>query len=458
MQTALMRPVSADQPLDQALAAALTEALVAVLKDGRPADEALQTAQGHFVQAVAEITKPAPSSRPVIVSTPIPTPAIPVTRIRFDPGVSNSWAIPEVVQQFNRQHEDIEVTVVQPSPRDDSSIEASARRSDCFVQWRPFSFGEPMQTESVRDLQPLIDADASFPHDDYLPGLFEPFKRDGKLLGLPHDLRLLGIGYNKTLFDAVGQEYPRADWTLDDFLRAAERLTTGDGNKRVYGFGEPWGNPGSDFLINQAGASLLIGSGDRVKPNFTDPKVIGALQTYIDLLRNTSPQTRMLNFDPSQQLRKANDLRNQGRIGMWFSADKPRRYIGLDPSVTLAMAPAPMSSYAPTPSDLWLSGFYISAQAPDPEACWTFGLFLNTNVLAITEYGSPTRISVGESSAYAAAELEGVVIWQAHRAALNRPPVPNQQASWINDIELTGRYWLDRASIVRSRARRSIKS
>ena len=47
----------------------------------------------------------------------------------------------------------------------------------------------------------------------------------GKLYAVPRDVSNLVIYYNKNLFDKYHVNYPQKDWTLDDFLETALKLT-----------------------------------------------------------------------------------------------------------------------------------------------------------------------------------------------------------------------------------------
>src|SRR3989442_1626458 len=58
------------------------------------------------------------------------------------------------------------------------------------------------------------------------------FSSANAVYGLPRGYTPLVVVYNKDLFDRAGIPYPRDDWTWDDFLRIAKRLTRdtdGDG-------------------------------------------------------------------------------------------------------------------------------------------------------------------------------------------------------------------------------------
>ena len=71
--------------------------------------------------------------------------------------------------------------------------------------------------------------------DDFWPRLLGAYNYDGVQHGLPTDLDLQLIWYNKDLFDAAGVSYPEAGWNWDDYLATAKALTQGEGVGKIYG-------------------------------------------------------------------------------------------------------------------------------------------------------------------------------------------------------------------------------
>src|SRR5262249_28360675 len=149
------------------------------------------------------------------------------------------------------------------------SIPETAARSDCFVAPMAPAAGELTAT---LDLQPLIDADQSFTLDDYPAALLAPYRQGAGLHGLPRGVDFRVLVYSKNLFDAAGLAAPAANWTTDDFLSTARSLTSGVGDTKQYGLVIPRStSQGVKFLIHLFGAATVQGSGETLKPAFTDP-------------------------------------------------------------------------------------------------------------------------------------------------------------------------------------------
>ena len=58
---------------------------------------------------------------------------------------------------------------------------------------------------------------------------------DDKLYGLPFRNDYYLLYYNKTLFDQAGVEYPKNDMTWDEYRELAKKMTSGEGNDKIYG-------------------------------------------------------------------------------------------------------------------------------------------------------------------------------------------------------------------------------
>ncbi len=127
-----------------------------------------------------------------------------------------------------------------------------------------FAKGDPQIDEYLKDVSPkLLDA----------------LKVDGKTYEYPYDWNNMCIYYNTKMFEAAGIPFPKKEWTKDEFLEMAKKLTKGD----VFGFGFavqyfsgtlPW--------MFSNGTSIL--SEDWTKSNLKDPKVLEVLQFLQDLI------------------------------------------------------------------------------------------------------------------------------------------------------------------------------
>lgn len=163
--------------------------------------------------------------------------------------------------------------------------------------------------------------------EDIYPGLWAYGEMDGARYGLPWNSSTPVLYYNASAFRQRGLEPPE---TWDDFVHAAERLTT----RRTQGFiamSESWI---FELMVTTRGGNLVTETGE---PNFTSPEAIAALTMLRDLTqqRHAIPRSyaevtyAMLDFV------RTRGMMIFGSIANWPSA---RRFsIGFD----VAAAPVP---------------------------------------------------------------------------------------------------------------------
>ena len=106
----------------------------------------------------------------------------------------------------------------------------------------------------------------------------------GKIYGWPKEIDIMALAYNKTLFDEAGVAYPTNQWTWDDLLDAATKLTrTSSAGQQTYGIyavnnvQEMWGN-----LVLENGGRFL--SEDLKKGVLNTPEAVEGIQFAVDLI------------------------------------------------------------------------------------------------------------------------------------------------------------------------------
>lgn len=132
----------------------------------------------------------------------------------------------------------------------------------------------------LMDLTDVLDGEianrSNFP--DYVVADFEV---DGKCYGIPKDIGTMGLFYNKDLFDAAGVDYPTSEWTWDDMMAAAEKLT--DPEAGIYGLNAD--NNGQNFywnLIWQNGGDVW--DKETNKCTFDMPETIEAMEYAVSFV------------------------------------------------------------------------------------------------------------------------------------------------------------------------------
>ncbi len=127
-------------------------------------------------------------------------------------------------------------------------------------------------------IAPLDDlaGDAAF-LDDFFPAFMENSYYDGDLWGIPFQRSVVLLYYNKDMFAEAGLDAPTS-W--DELAAAAQALTVSD---TQWGIQWPSGWPYWLFQPLAIGAGQNIVGESDTEVFFNDPKVIEAVQFYIDL-------------------------------------------------------------------------------------------------------------------------------------------------------------------------------
>jgi multiple sugar transport system substrate-binding protein len=206
------------------------------------------------------------------------------------------WGSPEeqashkkVAEEFMKTHPNIKIEYW-AQPWDDyftklKTLWASGdpkQIPDVLFLWPTPSYAA---TGVLEDLTPYIQK-SNYNLNDYWPNLLESAKYDGKVYGFPRDIDTTVLYYNKAIFDEAGVTYPTNDWTWDDLLAAAKKLTVVESNGRVKRYalaaeGGKWYK-----LVLQNGGSVLDDMRNPSKCTLTDPKAMDAIKFFADLMNN----------------------------------------------------------------------------------------------------------------------------------------------------------------------------
>jgi ABC-type glycerol-3-phosphate transport system substrate-binding protein len=431
IKTTIERPASPmpEGVFDGRLFELLSKALSAVVSGEQKADRALREAQAELDQQVAQVQStpsPTAASGPVVVATPV-VEAAPegAAKVIFGTFGFEAEQIRRLAREFNQNNPMIFVQIKNVEPTGGPFRLADvAAGSDCFSWWGPPDKGEITAT---LDLQPLIDSEPSFDIADYPPALLAPFRQGSGLYGLPHAVTFRVLSYNQNAFDAAGLSYPTADWTIDDFLDAAQKLTKRNGDKdEQYGYATD-GPLAQDllFFVDRFGARITQGSGDAQKPNFTDPQMAQAIRFYLNLLRDTSPHKTFTGYKRGEAFGgELFELIREGRVGMSFEFGNTFFFIGPgnQPKYTRAIAAPPLGKGPLSPEDFRATGLFISSKTQQGQACWQWLKYMSGSASEMAGQGTfPARRSVAESDAFLKDAANGTAeVYQAYRTALER--------------------------------------
>lgn len=168
--------------------------------------------------------------------------------------------------------------------------------------------------------------------DDFLVSSIEGVTVDGKIYGIPTELDLIGLYYNKDMLSAANIEPPKT-WT--EFVDATKKLTTAKVAGCVI---EPTKGAYQNFTWYPF---MWMGGGEAIdkaarKAIFTGPAVENALQLWRDLIKAGAPQkTPVGTWDFTMLGEKATAMQIGGSWGASFLEDTW-------PDVNIGVVPLPI--------------------------------------------------------------------------------------------------------------------
>lgn len=201
----------------------------------------------------------------------------------------------KVLDEFEKQNPGIKVEM-ETTPWDQYwvKLEAAAtggNMADVVTMHSAQSY-KYMSNDILMDLNPVIESE-NIDMESFTEGIADFYTYQESVYGIPKDASVVGLWFNKTMFDEAGLEYPNSDWTWDDLLENAKKLT--DLEKGIYGFAADNGNETGFWpFVYQAGGQVY--SEDGTKSAYNSEEVKKALQFYTDLsqVHKVSPDVTTL--------------------------------------------------------------------------------------------------------------------------------------------------------------------
>ncbi len=259
-------------------------------------------------------------------------------------------------------------------------------------------------TGVLAELAPFIQQ-SNYDLNDYWPALLESASYDGKVYGLPRDIGVEVLYYNKTIFDEVGLAYPTDQWTWDDLRGAAQKLSVVEPNGRVKRYGLAIEGGKWSLWVNQNKGTILDDMRNPSSCTLTEPAAAQAIGFFADLVNN------------KQAIRDA-DLSQAGGDAAVFQSGQAAMIIQNSSRVSAFnqaglsydVAPVPIPSGGQRAATAGGAAWAISEQSDNKEAAWVFLSWLQSaegGEKLYTEAGEifPALQSVAKSEAFLKPDL-----------------------------------------------------
>ena len=366
--------------------------------------------------------------------------------VRFVVAGGDPSVFREVARQFNESHPDIVVKVEEPNFfTEEPTLQTMIGDADVFQWWGVVSSQEDL--EMVLPLQPLLDADPDLSEEDFFPAALDRFRSQGQIMGLPAEIQIAFLSYNKRLFDAAGLDYPQPGWTMDEFLATAVTMTEGeDEDKKIYGYVPDLYEMGDMMtFVTRQDATFIDESVDPPTLNFTDPATIAAIRWYTNLTTEyeVKPVFDMTAFGPnSNPYEDRQAMIDNDRAAIWKGDqygitvvyDETGQVVSEDEDTShIGYVPYPVGSDGSAGFES-VNGYYIAAQTDVRQAAWEWLKFLTAQE-SLAQFGLPARISAAKSEEFA--QLVG-----AEKVEVMIASVQNSTAASGVDLYMQGSDWL----------------
>jgi multiple sugar transport system substrate-binding protein len=194
---------------------------------------------------------------------------------------------------------------------------------------------------------------------------------DGKQMGLPRDLNVIALFYNKDLFDAAKLPYPDDTWDWAKLVEVGKQLTT---DKNKDGKPEQWGlyTETSDMenywssLVWQNGGDILAADGKSIV--LDSPAATGGLQFLQDLIwkEKVVPEPSLF--------AETGDAFEQGKAAMEINGSW---LVATDEAAGLKFGIAPIpKGPAGRVTSVNPTGAVVYKSTKSPDAAWAFAKYL----------------------------------------------------------------------------------
>lgn len=213
-----------------------------------------------------------------------------------------------------------------------------------------------------------LQSDKEFNVDGIWNEALRLYKYNGKQYELPYDHGPVIMGYSKDLFDKAGLKYPDANWTWDDFLVAAQKLT--DPKKPQWGYGGYYG--GVVSLGNEIGIAEVgpwgghVFTDDETKLLLDTPEAKAGLQFFSDLINKYKVAPKSAESQSYPQ-----GARVAGVVGMWGFPTWDSTTMNQFANFKWDVAPWPKGPKAQKTGSFG-SGYGITRDSKAKDAAWKY--------------------------------------------------------------------------------------
>lgn len=278
------------------------------------------------------------------------------------------WALKQLVKKFEEKNPDIRVKVEYSSAGFQKlKIRIAGGEAPDVFYYTTDRMPSLVYRNALLDMTPFVENDPDVDLKNYFPETVRSSQIDGKLYLFPFHFSTDLLFYNRDLFDAVEVPYPTVDWSWDDFLQTAKKLTRVE-NKRVVQYGTL--QPRTLLMVRSFGGECFDSGLNKVL--IESPQTKKALSYLVDLesKHNVAPSPGQIkDIEKEDGL----DLFSTGKVAMFVGRTYMVSELSKISRFSWDVAPVPKGKKRY--SRLAVGGNCISKTTKNPEAAWKFVKF-----------------------------------------------------------------------------------
>lgn len=319
----------------------------------------------------------------------------------------------EIVEEFNNTHPDIHVTVDStPAGQHYQKLALtteSGNPPDVFMTY--FTIGAATNGLAL-DLTPYIEMEGDAFFESFVEAgwLFNEYA--GKYYGAPYRVAPVSVILNKKMFENAGVPLPPNDWTWEDFIETAQKLTNPDEGEYGYcltGSAESFGTDAQFYPFLYANKGVMINLEGLA--GFNSPEGAEALQFMVDLVNKYEVVPPGIT---STSNNNCTDLLASDKVAMWIDGSLWLGFIrAARPEVDITIAPLPYNK-AKITSDGG-TGFGIAAKSKHPDEAWEFLKYMMSDEVmkkwALAASFTPANVNVLKDPEFLANQEQATIAW-----------------------------------------------
>ena len=193
--------------------------------------------------------------------------------------------VKDVIAEYEKEHTDIKVETEILNPdqyREKLKVLASSNElPDIGMTWSDGFIKPYVEGDMLAPLDDVVDNDADL-KDAFIPGVKESYAVDGKTYGLPLELNISYVFYNKEIFEKYNLEVPQ---TFEEYKNVVKTLADNGVVPATVGAKDGW--PASFwfmYLADRIGGSTILTDVIKGKAKMDDPAIVKAAEEVQNLV------------------------------------------------------------------------------------------------------------------------------------------------------------------------------